>query len=139
MSQLLRRKPISELIPEGAHLEATEEVRWPTVRIENTWVMPGIPEVFRMKLPVVVARIGDGAPPFVSRAVYTRMDEGDLKPLLDDVVARFPDDDVGSYPKWLDPSYKTKLTFDGRDVARVDAARDALIALLPSGEPQRLG
>ncbi len=127
------------LIPEGAHLEATEEVRWPTVRIENTWVMPGIPEVFRMKLPVVVARIGDGAPPFVSRAVYTRMDEGDLKPLLDDVVARFPDVDVGSYPKWLDPSYKTKLTFDGRDVARVDAARDALIALLPSGEPQRLG
>ncbi len=127
------------LVPAGAHLEATDEVRWPTVRIENTWVMPGIPEVFRMKLPVVVARIGEGAPPFISRAVYTRMDEGDLKPLLDDVVARFPDVDVGSYPKWMDPSYKTKLTFDGRDVARVDAARDALVALLPAGEPQRLG
>jgi molybdenum cofactor synthesis domain-containing protein len=127
------------LIPDGAVLEATDEVRWPTVRIQNTWVMPGIPEVFRMKLPVVVARIGDGAPPFVSRAVYTRMDEGDLKPLLDDVVARFPDVDVGSYPKWLDPAYKTKLTFDGRDVARVDAARDALLALLPAGEPQRIG
>jgi hypothetical protein len=61
------------------------------------------------------------------------MDEGDLKPLLDDVVARFPDVDIGSYPKWLDPSYKTKLTFDGRDVLRVDAARDALLALLPFG------
>jgi hypothetical protein len=45
---------------------------------------------------------------------------------------------VGSYPKWLDPTYKTKLTFDGRDPARVVAARDAFVALLPAGEPQRV-
>jgi hypothetical protein len=44
--------------------------------------------------------------------------------------------DVGSYPKWLDPTYKTKLTFDGRDDARVQAARDAFVATLPPGEPQ---
>jgi hypothetical protein len=29
------------------------------------------------------------------------------------------------------------VTFDGRDEARVLAARDAFVALLPSGEPQR--
>ena len=124
------------LIPEGAALETTEEVRWPTVRMRNTWVMPGIPEVFRMKIPVVIARIGEGAAPFVSRAVYTKMDEGDLKPLLDQVVAAFPDIDVGSYPKWMDSSYKTKLTFDGRDDDRVRAAAEAFLALLPAGEPQ---
>jgi hypothetical protein len=66
------------------------------------------------------------------------MDEGDLKPLLDQVVAHFPDVGVGSYPKWQDPTYKTKLTFDGRDEARVDAARDAFLALLPPSEPQRV-
>jgi molybdopterin-biosynthesis enzyme MoeA-like protein len=125
------------LIPEGASLEVTPDVRWPTVRIENTWLLPGIPEVFRMKLPVVVARIqADGTDtPFVSHAVYTRMDEGDLRPLLDRVVADFADVDVGSYPKWMDPAYKTKLTFDGRDGGRVRAARDAFVALLPEGEP----
>ena len=122
------------LIPQGASLEATDEVRWPTVRIQNTWVMPGIPEVFRMKIPVVVARISDGAAPFVSRAVYTKMDEGDLRPFLDRVVAEYPDVDVGSYPKWMDPTYKTKLTFDGRDARRVDAARDAFVALVPTRE-----
>jgi molybdenum cofactor synthesis domain-containing protein len=126
------------LVPEGAVLETTDEVRWPTVRFRNTWLMPGIPEVFRMKIPVVVARIGEGAQPFVSRAVYTRMDEGDLKPLLDRVVASFPDVDVGSYPKWMDAAYKTKLTFDGRDATRVDAARDAFVRMLPAGEPQRV-
>ncbi len=125
------------LIPEGASLETTPEVRWPTIRIENTWLMPGVPEVFRMKVPVLLSRIG-GAAAFVSCAVYTKMDEGILKPLLDHVVAAFPDVDVGSYPKWSDPTYKTKLTFDGRDEARVHAARDAFIKTLPAGEPQRV-
>jgi molybdenum cofactor synthesis domain-containing protein len=125
------------LVPEGASLETTEAVRWPTIRMENVWLLPGVPEIFKLKLEVVGARISP-AGTFTTHAVYTQMDEGHLKPLLDDVVARFPDVFVGSYPKWMDPSYKTKLTFDGRDAAKVTAARDAFIALLPAGEPQRV-
>jgi hypothetical protein len=45
---------------------------------------------------------------------------------------------VGSYPKWLDPTYRTKLTFDGRDEVRVLAARDSFVELLPRGEPQKI-
>ncbi len=127
------------LVPEGATLEVSEEVRWPTIRLQNTWLLPGIPEVFRMKLPVVVARLaGMDSAPFLSRAVYVKMDEGELKPLLDRVVAAFSDVAVGSYPKWLDPTYRTKLTFDGRDEERVLAARDSFVGLLPAGEPQRV-
>jgi molybdenum cofactor synthesis domain-containing protein len=125
------------LVPEGASLEVTQEVTWPTIRLRNTWLLPGIPEVFRMKLPVVVARLGGGRA-FVSRAVYVRMDEGELKPLLDRIVAAYPAVSVGSYPKWLDPAYKTKLTFDGLDERGVLAARDSFVAMLPSGEPQRV-
>jgi molybdopterin-biosynthesis enzyme MoeA-like protein len=125
------------LVPEGASLETHESIRWPTIRLRNTWLMPGVPEIFRMKLAVVVDRLSGGVG-FVTRSVFTKMDEGDLKTLLDQVVARFPDVGIGSYPKWQDPSYKTKLTFDGRDPRRVDAARDAFIALLPEGEPQRV-
>ena len=125
------------LVPEGSALETNEEVRWPTVRLHNVWLMPGIPQVFRMKIPVVVARVGRGRA-FVSRAVYTKMDEGTLKPLIDRVVAAYADVDVGSYPKWNDPTYATKLTFDGQDEDRVLAARDAFVATLPAGEPQRV-
>ena len=84
-----------------------------------------------------MARVG-GARAFVSHAVFTKMDEGDLKPLLDRVVLAFPDVDVGSYPKWNDPTYRTKLTFDGIDDARVTAARDSIVATLPAGEPERV-
>ena len=128
------------LIPEGASLEVSDEIAWPTIRVGNTWLLPGIPEVFRMKLPVVTKLVacsteGRG---FVSLAVYVKMDEGELKPLLDRIVAEFPDVSVGSYPKWLDPAYKTKLTFDATDGDRVRAAQGAFVALLPGGEPQRV-
>jgi molybdenum cofactor synthesis domain-containing protein len=127
------------LVPEGASLEVAGDVTWPTIRLKNVWLMPGIPEVFRMKLPVVVARLREaGEHAFVSRAVYVKLDEGELKPMLDRVVRDFADVAVGSYPKGRGEDYRTKLTFDGRDEARVVAARDAFVALLPRGEPQRV-
>jgi molybdenum cofactor synthesis domain-containing protein len=125
------------LIPEGAELTSNAEIAWPTIVMRNVWLLPGIPEVFRMKLSHVRDRLGGGTP-FVSRAVYTNLDEGELKPLLDTVVSMYPEVEVGSYPKWSDPSYRTKLTFDGQDTKLVTLAVDAFLKLLPSGEPQRM-
>jgi molybdenum cofactor synthesis domain-containing protein len=125
------------LVPEGAELAVNDEVTWPAVIVRNVWLLPGIPEIFRMKLALVRERLGGGTP-FVSRSVYTKMDEGDLKALLDRVVADHPNVEVGSYPKWSDPSYRTKLTFDGLDAAAVESAVRAFIELLPPGEPQRV-
>ena len=126
------------LMPEGATLEVTPDITWPTIRLRNVWLLPGIPEVFRLKLAVVADRIGSAGRAFISHAVYVLLDEGVLAPLLDRVVAEFRDVSIGSYPKWRHPDYKTMLTFDGRDEARVLAARDAFVALLPPGEPQRV-
>jgi molybdenum cofactor synthesis domain-containing protein len=125
------------LIPEGAELTSNAEVAWPTIVMRNVWLLPGIPEVFRLKLSHVSERLGGGRP-FVSRAVYTKLDEGELKPLLDAVVAMHPEVEVGSYPKWSDPSYRTKLTFDGQDLEPVGRAVETFLKLLPSGEPQRV-
>jgi molybdenum cofactor synthesis domain-containing protein len=125
------------LVPRGAELATTPEVLWPTVVMRNIWVLPGVPEIFRMKLAVVRSWVR-GPQPFVSRAVFTKMDEAELKPLLDKVVDEYPDVEVGSYPKWFDPSYKTKLTFDSRSEGKVAAAVERFIALLPQGEPQRV-
>jgi molybdenum cofactor synthesis domain-containing protein len=123
------------LVPEGAELVTHEETRWPTVLMKNVWVLPGVPEAFRMKLAVVRARVR-GATRFVTREVLTKIDEPDLKPLLDRVVAAHPEVDVGSYPKWFDARYKTKITFDATDEQRVEAALAEFLSLLPEGEPQ---
>jgi molybdenum cofactor synthesis domain-containing protein len=118
-------------VPEGARLVTTAAVPWPTVVMRNVWVLPGVPEVFQMKIAHIRSELGGGTP-FCSLAVYTRMDEGDLKPLLDRVVATHAAVEIGSYPKWHDPDYKTKLTFDGLDEAAVRAARDAFMRELPA-------
>jgi hypothetical protein len=82
-----------------------------------------------MKIPAIVARLRRlGATPFQSCALLTMMDEGHLKPLLDATVAAFTDVEIGSYPAWYGAPYRTKLTFDGRDRARVEAARADLEA-----------
>jgi molybdopterin-biosynthesis enzyme MoeA-like protein len=119
-------------VPDGARLVSSGAIPWPTVVMRNVWVLPGVPEVFQMKLPHVRAELGGGTP-FWSLSVYTRLDEGDLKPMLDRVVAAHAEVEVGSYPKWHDPEYATKLTFDGLDESKVRAARDALVAELPAG------
>ena len=56
-----------------------------------------------------------------------------MKSLLDAVVARHPSVEVGSYPRWFEPSYKTKVTFDGRESEHVDAAHSDFISGLPDG------
>jgi len=124
------------MVPVGAELVTTGNERWPTVVMKNVWIMPGVPEIFRAKLDVVRAHLV-GPTPFHSRAVYTRADEGHLKPLLDRIVAEHPEVEVGSYPKWFDPTYKTKVTFDARDAALVDAAVGEFLELLPPADHVR--
>lgn len=116
-------------VPEGAELVSNEQVRWPTVCVENVYVFPGIPEIFRVKFPVLRDRLRQD--PWHLRMVFTLLDEGNLKAALDRVVAQFPQVMVGSYPKLSDPEYHVKLTLEAKDRAAVDAATEALIASLP--------
>jgi molybdenum cofactor synthesis domain-containing protein len=119
-------------VPTGATLALSPDGAWPTPVFRNVWMLPGVPEVFREKLATVRAWVR-GPAPFVSRAVYTRHDEASLKHLIDSVVAAHPSVEVGSYPRWFEPSYKTKITFDARDGAAVERATSEFVGLLPAG------
>lgn len=124
-------------VPQGCNLVTDDDGKWPTILMRNVWVLPGVPEIFRMRLVAIKKHLA-GAHPFVCREVYTRLDEGNLVPLLNQIVEQFPTVDVGSYPKWNHPSYKTKLTFDGLDEQAVENACQAFIRLLPEGEPLQI-
>lgn len=114
---------------------AARRTPWPTMLVNNVFILPGIPQVFTMKIPAIVARLRRlDATPFVSCALLTMMDEGHLKPLLDATVAAFADVEIGSYPAWYGASYRTKLTFDGRARDRVEAARAHLEATIAPAE-----
>lgn len=116
-------------MPAGAELVRSAAVPWPTIAIDNVFVLPGVPEIFELKLAVLRDRLRGDAP-FVSEAVYTRCDEGEIAALLEQIVVRHPDVTVGSYPAWRNPEYKVKLTFDSTSESSVRAAADALVASL---------
>jgi molybdenum cofactor synthesis domain-containing protein len=120
------------LIPRGAELVSKSDAHWPATLVRNVFVLPGVPEIFRMKLESVRAHL-TGSRPFISQAAFVNLEEVDLKERLDAVVTRHPDVEVGSYPKWRDPSYRTKVTFDARDRAAVESALADFLALVEPG------
>ena len=126
-------------VPEGAALVTAGETaggrpktgrRWPVIRVGNVFVLPGLPEVFRRKLPIIREQLAGGSP-FVSRSVGTRSDEGTIAPLLRSLADRHPKIAIGSYPRWDDGPVRVMVTFDGRDSSQVDAAVTALLSALP--------
>lgn len=125
------------IVPEGASLVRSGQVPWPTVVIENVYVLPGVPEVFKLKLPVLRDRLRADAP-FVSRAVYTRLEEAEIATSLGRVAREHPEVTIGSYLKWRGTDYTTKLTFDGRDAAMITRALEAFVATLPAGSIVRI-
>ncbi|MCH9649160.1 MAG: competence/damage-inducible protein A [Deltaproteobacteria bacterium] len=118
-------------LPEGFRLLGDEPGRWPAVIVDNVYVLPGLPEVFLMKLPLIRRSLETGST-FVSRAVYTHCDEGEIADLLEHLAVDHPRVGIGSYPVWEGRGYSLKLTFDGREQSEVDAAAEALLAALPA-------
>jgi molybdenum cofactor synthesis domain-containing protein len=120
-------------VPEGARLLATPELRWPTVAVDNVYVMPGVPQIFRAKMAILREELkGSGA--FFSHAVYVALDEPTLAPLLDRLAAAHPGVNIGSYLHWGDDAdYRTKLTIDGRSAELVERCYEDMLAGIPEG------
>ena len=121
-------------VPSGARLEygtlgaSVSSSSWPVVVVENVWVLPGVPSIFRRKFETVRELFRSS--PIHGRAVYSREGEGPIAGVLDEVVAAYPTVEIGSYPHLDQPDYRVKITLDGRDRAAVDAATALLVTRL---------
>ncbi len=116
-------------MPEGAEMIRSSEAPWPTVVIENVFVLPGVPEIFELKLTDLHKRLDKGHA-FHSQAIYTLSGEGEIASLLERIANDFPGVMVGSYVKWSAEDYRTKVTFDGADPDAVTKAADVLVGEL---------
>lgn len=118
-------------IPERARLVRLPEVPWPATVCENVWLLPGVPEIFELKMKLLPALI-QPSQPMTSISVSVDLDEGTLKPALDATVLAFPDVAIGSYPTFRDTVVRTKLTFDGPEPERCEEARESFVTRLGS-------
>ena len=99
------------------------------VAIEEIYLLPGIPELFRMHVDGLVERYR--GEPFHLRCVYLRAGEPEIASVLDTIAREHPAVALGSYPRIDDADHRVKLTLEAQIAAPVEAALQALLALLP--------
>jgi molybdopterin-biosynthesis enzyme MoeA-like protein len=93
----------------------------PMVRVDNVYILPGIPRLFQAMLAANTDRFQ--GPSFVLTTLFTQQGEGDIGEALRAIAEAHPTVQIGSYPKTTDEQhYTTKLCFEGRDQADVAAA-----------------
>lgn len=117
--------------PVGAELIYGGTLAFPTLKIENVYILPGIPEILQSKFLAIRERFA--ADPYHLRVVYTREGEGAIAEHLNETLRVFPELLLGSYPKIGDPEYTVKLTLESKNREYVEGALAHLLKLLPAG------
>ncbi len=116
-------------VPEGAVLNAVGDLRFPTVQLENVYILPGIPQIFEAKLSALLGRFATD--PYYIRTIYTSAGEGTIAEYLNACLQSYPALLLGSYPRIGNPEYRVKLTLESKDRDYVERAFDHLIERLP--------
>ncbi len=117
-------------VPEGAELVFAGDVNFPTIVVDNLYILPGIPEIFRDKFAAIKSRFA--VDPYFMRVVYTRTAESTIAQYLNRTLEAFPLLQLGSYPKLGDPEYRVRVTLESKDREYVTRAFEHLLALLPA-------
>ena len=132
MANRLRRARI----PEGATLIANPTGGPQGFRMENVFVMAGIPSVMQGMLSTVGDEI-EGGDVVRSRSVAAYLGESQIASALTEIQARYPDIELGSYPFYRSERFGTTLVMRGTsetDLERMlEQIRNAIIAA--GGQP----
>jgi molybdenum cofactor synthesis domain-containing protein len=118
-------------VPEGAELLIDDRLRFPTIKLENIYILPGIPEILQQKFHVLKDRFV--VDPYYLKVVYTSELESVIAAFLNETLSSFPELLLGSYPKLNDPTYRVKVTLESKNKDYVERAYAYLLKLLPTG------
>ena len=93
--------------------ELVGDTQWPTVKVDNVFIFPGVPRLLVKKFATLEARYFRGAALW-SGEVEARAMESEVVVALDGVVARHPSVSIGSYPQMHDDgSWTLRITAEG--------------------------
>ncbi len=100
-------------VPEGAELHMSGEMSFPILSIENIYLFPGIPQLFRRKFEGIKERFRTR--PYYTEEIFTRRHESEIAHLLSEALVRFPSIQIGSYPLWDETGHQVKLVVESKD------------------------
>jgi len=125
-----QRKPLNDamkkmaMLPEGAQCIDAGDLWFPVVIVENVHIFPGIPELFQKKFESIKDRFS--GVPFQLTRVYVKSFESDIADDLNELLAEFPQLQLGSYPRIAETEYRVMLTLESRDADYLEQATASL-------------
>jgi len=116
-------------VPAGGTLIPNAVSAAPGFRVENVFVMAGVPMVMRAMMEEIAKTLPRGVP-VTARTISVRRPEGDIAAGLEAVQKHFPTLAIGSYPFHDEQGSGTQLVARGRDADAVEQAAQAIEAML---------
>jgi FAD synthetase len=123
-------------VPDGATLLATDALFAPVVNIRNVYIFPGIPKILQERFHAIKERFRES--PYYLKNVYVRYGEGIIAAMLNDLLIKYPEIMLGSYPVLDLPEYKVKVTLESKDADYLERALQAFVASLPNDGVYRI-
>ena len=118
-------------VPQGATLIENAISKAPGFRMDNVFVMAGVPKIMQAMMEAIAPTLDKGVP-MQSRTVALQGGEGDVAKPLGEIQARYADVFIGSYPFESPTGFATNLVVRSRNPASLDRAEAEVKALAES-------
>ena len=116
-------------IPVGAELITNSVSAAPGFMMGNVFVLAGVPDIMKSMLLAATERLRTG-PRVGSVSIVLRRPEGDIADLFADHQRQYPDIAMGSYPSFVEGTYRTELVLRSADAGRLQEAHEGLVRVL---------
>ena len=116
-------------VPEGASLIDNSLSNAPGFRVENVFVLAGVPSVARAMFSTFADDLGVGGSIY-SRNVDVFLPEGDIAQPLEDLALKYSTVEIGSYPFFRDGCYGANLVVRGMDESVVEKVIGLVVATM---------
>ena len=121
--------------PEGAQIIKSEHSIVPGYRIDNVFVMAGVPRIMRLMLEGVIAHLKTGVS-IQNSAIHANVGEGEIAAALESIQNNHPDIDIGSYPQDADSTisdYRVIFVVKGTDANEINSTCDEILSACQEG------
>lgn len=116
-------------VPDGADLIVNPASGAPGVRMDNVYILAGVPHIAASMMESLTGKL-EGGRPMMSVTVGARAPESDVADLLRETEAANPGVAIGSYPFFKDGRYGANFVIRSVDSALARATGDQLAAKL---------
>ncbi len=116
-------------VPRGGELVTNSVSGAPGFRMDNVFVLAGVPAIMQAMFEAVADRL-EGGIPMQSRTVHCTLPEGTIAAALGEIQQRYPDVSIGSYPYFRRDRYGVNVVLRHGDPELLDHCKNEVIAMI---------